>query len=224
MKDRDKNYNHPAFGVIGISRIHGTRDRFFGSHVREHHDFIALRIFGASYQHDLGEDWIHADGHLPIVEVELTPAQFASMLTTMNVGDGVPCTIKFRDGKPTEPLPDDYGIEHERVVEEFRRNIETKKAEMQPRLARVRELLTKKGALRMGERKEILGLVEGLFRDFQRGNADFLLEQFERGAEKMVTEAKALVDEFITSTAARIGMNALKERFSAAPMLGDREN
>jgi len=214
---------HPSFGVIGISRIHGERGGFFGSHVKKHHDFISLRISNASYRHELGKDWIRADGMLPIIEVELTPAQFAAMLTTMNVGDGVPCTIKFRDGKPTEPVPDDYGAEHERVVEEFRQKIEAKRAEVQPRLARVRELLTKKGTLRVAEKEEILDLVEGLFRDFSRGNADFILEQFERSAEKVVTEAKALVDEFITSTAARLGMKALKERFSAAPMLGDGE-
>jgi len=55
----------------------------------------------AEKERHLNRDWFHKKKHL--IEVEMSQTQFAEMITSLNVGDGVPCTIRY--------LPDKHRIE-----------------------------------------------------------------------------------------------------------------
>ena len=91
--------NHPSFVTVQFSRLSGSK-RFFGSSVTSH-SWIRLQIRPATLYHYLGEDSIYATNR-SLVEVDLSPAQFAELLTTMNVGSGVPGTLIRFDGKKVE--------------------------------------------------------------------------------------------------------------------------
>lgn len=96
---------HPAWGLIGASRVssgHGTA--LFDSDIIHHH-YVVVRLRRATRKRNLGHDWKHGDEH--IVEIAMSEAQWASFVSTMNVGDGVPCTIE-RIG--AEDIP---GVEYE---------------------------------------------------------------------------------------------------------------
>ena len=110
---------HPSYGTVGLSRITSSGgNKLFGSHLEHHHDTMLLRIHSAALMHDLGCDWVHADMN-PLIEVELSPAQFASMLTTTNVGNGVPCTIRRLDGALVEDVPHTHKTEQARARDDF---------------------------------------------------------------------------------------------------------
>jgi hypothetical protein len=87
---------HPSFGMVSFSRCYGTNRRLFQSHVKNM-TTVRLRIKQASVKHSLHQD--HTYGEESLIEVELSPAQFAELLTSMNVGDGVPCTINYVNEK-----------------------------------------------------------------------------------------------------------------------------
>lgn len=97
---------HPAWGLIGASRVSSSPPgvALFDSDIRHQH-YVIVRLKRASRKRDLGRDWKHSEEQ--IVEVAMSEAQWASFVSSMNVGDGVPCTIE-RVG--TEGMP---GVEYE---------------------------------------------------------------------------------------------------------------
>src|SRR4051812_19636627 len=92
---RSTTERHPAYGMIGASRVNwaGNGTNLFGSDFR-HRNTVRIQIHGADVRRDLSHDWIHADSRRSLVEVELSEAQWAGFVSTLNVGDGVACTIR----------------------------------------------------------------------------------------------------------------------------------
>ena len=223
MPDNRKREKHPAFGMVGFHRVTNGpgRNPLFGSHLDRHHETIPLRVHEAVRGHDLSRDWIYADNQ--ILEVELSPVQFSQMLTTMNVGEGVPCTIRWQQGVGrVAEMPDDYESEQTKIYEAFKAEIAEKEASIGPRLAELDEILSKK-SINKGDRERIRELALGIFRYYSE-NTSFVLKQFEESAEKVVTAAKAQVDEFVTSTLIRAGMEKLKERFGTPGVFTGRDD
>src|SRR5271157_2285441 len=94
---------HPSYGMVGINRSQSSGTYLFGS-IQKHHSFITLTIKHAEVARHLANDWYHADS-LPIVEIEMSHTQFAELITSPGIGDGVPCTIRGLDGKLVEECP-----------------------------------------------------------------------------------------------------------------------
>jgi len=210
-----KDYErHPSFGIIGFHRIsHGLgRNLLFGSHLDRHHETIELRVFRASRDHSLAHDTVYAELRgRPLIEVELSPAQFAQLLTTMNVGDGVPCTIRWVNGERMPDVPDEHESEQVKIYKGFQGGLDRMVAALDEKRQRLDEILSKK-SFNKDDRKEIRNLVFGIFQ-YLESNASFVLNSFEESAEKVVTAAKAQVDEFVLGALIRAGMEKLAEQF-----------
>lgn len=97
---------HPAWGLIGASRVSAGPPgaTLFDSDIRHGH-YVNVRLRRATRHRDLHRDWKHGDEQL--IEVSMSEAQWASFVSTMNIGDGVPCTIERVGG---EMMP---GVEYE---------------------------------------------------------------------------------------------------------------
>lgn len=96
---------HPAWGVIGASRVSSTGTILFDSDIPHQH-YVVVTLSAARRSRDLHRDHIRAGRE--IVEIAMSEAQWASFVSTMNAGDGVPVTINRRDyqsipGFPYEP-------------------------------------------------------------------------------------------------------------------------
>lgn len=88
---------HPCYAVVGVHHVHGTPGSVcFGSDFR-HHATIRLRIQRASLRRGLSHDWVHptAGGRdaRDVVEIEMTEAQWSSVISNPNRGEGLPCTL-----------------------------------------------------------------------------------------------------------------------------------
>lgn len=92
-------------GQIVASRCSSGGTALYGSPVL-HNEMINIEIKESSVRHDLGRDW-YCGGNV-IAEVQLSPAQWADFLTRMNMGDGVPCTVSWKNGHgvDTRKIPD----------------------------------------------------------------------------------------------------------------------
>lgn len=218
MKRDVERREHPSFGLIGFSRcsVGGSRKyRLFGSSLAKHYNVIMLRVHQAFEEHHLSQDWRHAQG-APLIEVEMSEAQFASLLTTMNMGEGVPCTIRYvapgGSGK-VESAPD-ADVEVDKVRKGFERDIKELVNKFESLKVRAKEILgTAKSS--KAERDEIVKLIEGAAQDLS-SNFGFVIEQFNEATEKVVTQAKAEVDAFVTNAAKVAGLERLKELSSGS--------
>jgi hypothetical protein len=87
---------HPSYGVITLTRRHSSRGKpLFGS-AAKHEATAVVRISTATHSRKLNSNWHHADK--AILEVELSLAQFAQFVMSSGQGEGVPCTLTYRQG------------------------------------------------------------------------------------------------------------------------------
>jgi hypothetical protein len=207
FSDDEQEFEHESYGMVGFSRITGNPGRLFGSALPNQHVFIKLRLVKGSRRHALGRDWYHGEAH-PIVEVDLSAAQFAEMLTSMNCGSGVPCTIRYADGKRIENPPLEM-LESEQIRHDFKGKTEQVAKKLDASRKKIGELLEKK-VLGQKDREEIKSLL-GLIVQDVRSNLPFWQESFEEAAKKIVTHAKAEVDAFMTHSLMVAGYKAISE-------------
>lgn len=85
-------YEHPAFGAISLHNYRGGDGQCFMSNVK-HPSRIAIVIHTAVMDRRLSHDDHHAKER--IIEVEMTPVQWAEFVSSVGQGSGVPCTIKW---------------------------------------------------------------------------------------------------------------------------------
>jgi hypothetical protein len=109
-------YSDPTMVQVGFSRqTYGSEGvTLFGSSVKNN-NVISLKISQSEVNRRLSQDWYHAEPR-PIIEVLLTPLQFSELLTTMNVGFGVPGTLA-RHGDQNFEVPE-YPSKAEQFKEE----------------------------------------------------------------------------------------------------------
>lgn len=208
MSDKEETFTHESYGMVGLSRCTG-RQRLFGSAIPYHDHFIALRVHRGERSHHLSRDWYRASQRLPIVEVFISAAQFADMITSMNMGEGVPCTIRSVEGQRMEEPPD-LETEAEKVQTDFKGDLRDIVKELKAARSEVETLLEKK-SLNKGDRAKIQARFDKILQHMQ-SNVPFVLESFQEATEKVVTHAKAEVEAFTTSRVMAAGIKALQDQ------------
>ena len=211
IKDREID-THPSYGVVGFYRTQGDPGKMFGSALPQHGHFVSLKIRRAVREFDGPSEWVF--GKKELVEVWLSAAQFADLLTTMNVGSGVPCTLRYAEGEPMPMPPDTSQTEAEQINTGFAHRMAEFASELRGRVADARKVLLAKGTLTVGKRKEVFETLEWLDREV-RNNIPFVLSRFQEAVEKTVSHAKAEVDAMVTTSVQQAGLKALQ-----APSLG----
>ena len=206
-----KEEEHPAYGVVSFSRIQGNPGRLFGSNLENHQTYVALRIAPARLMRENTRDWVYGSNKAHI-EVLLSPAQFSELLTTMNMSPGVPCTISRLQNAGVPEIPNDKPTEAANIRQSFEQEINEMATALEAGQAKLDEILSRK-TLNQKDRAEIKEVYTNILRNF-RVNTSFSVTCFQEAAEKVVTEAKAHVDHFVTSALTKIGLDHLKDRFS----------
>jgi hypothetical protein len=212
-QDREE---HPSYGMVGFSRISGNPGRLFGSPLKSHESFISLRVGKGARIHELGYDRFHGGLRGGILEVILSAGQFSELLTTMNIGSGVPCTIRYINGVEVPKPPEDAELEVEKVRKGFTKDMKALAAQIKKNRQGLDELLAK-DRLTKEDRKRIAQMFENVEKQVEL-ETPFMIRQFEEASEKVVKHAKAEVDAFITGNIIAEGLRTIKER-AEAPQL-----
>jgi hypothetical protein len=100
VSDTTTEETHPAGALIQISRCSG-KEHLFGSDF-DHQHYITLKITPATTHRSLARTW-YMGKLTPYVEVAMSASQFAEAITTLNVGVGVPCTMRHLHGHKKFP-------------------------------------------------------------------------------------------------------------------------
>jgi hypothetical protein len=192
---------HPAYAIIGASRVSSTPGAsLFGSDFRHGH-YVTIRIKAASLHRSLSNDWVGSSGK-QLIEVALSEAQWATFVSAMNMGDGVPCTLQYLPGEIVpgiEPITD--------RGEQFSSEVADHLQETLASLEALRDAAPNKKLRSMAE-QAIMQL---------RSNLPFVARQFDEHAEKTVERAKVEVAAYVTQAVHRAGLQALAGE--SAPIL-----
>jgi hypothetical protein len=207
VSNEETREKHPSYGMAGFYRVSGNPGRLFGSSLERHESYICLRIGTGERVHSNGWDRYHGSLRGEHIEVMFSAAQFAELLTSMNVGNGVPCTIQYLAGKKVEPPPEDIEIEVDKVRNGFKKDMEKIASKFRPKVAEVEAILEKK-SLSKSDREQVMRTLFSVV-DELTGHAPFILQMFEEAAEKVVQHSKAEIDAFVTSNVIDAGIKAM---------------
>lgn len=202
-----ETFKHPAFGMIGFSRISGGENTLFGSSIK-HNDRIILKIKHGEQDRYLHEDWYY--GHGLITEVEMSYSQFAECITAMNVGDGVPCTIRYTEKDGHIPAIAKNESKREQFRSEFSDTILKAMKQVQEEIEVIQKSLDDKKNLGVKDRKEMISKLQQVKYNIGR-NLDFCVEQFDEQMEKATMEAKGEIEAFCQNKINSIAQAALVE-------------
>lgn len=187
---------HPAFGTATVSRVSSTGTTLFDSEIR-HRQYVTLRINEADRSRGLNRDWIH--GGKTIVEVALSMAQWADLVSSFGNGDGVPVTISYREGVglvPDFPFEPRLALSAAETVNAADKTYDSIKAA----LAAVEEKPTKANvrALRIAV-------------DNAAPNVEYAAKTLTEHVENVVTKARADVEAMVQSEAERLGLPVTRD-------------
>jgi hypothetical protein len=189
---------HPAYGMIGASRISisppGTN--LFDSDIL-HRNTVRIRIHSASRKRDLGHDWIHSEKEY--VEVELSEAQWASFVSSMNVGDGVPCSIRYLHGEYLPEFPHDPRLAHS--IQETRNAANQAFERIQSAMAVYEALPSTPAAEKKTALRNLHFAIENA-----TPNVDFASKSLMEQTENVVQKARADVEAFVITKARQLGL------------------
>lgn len=197
---------HPSYGMLGFKRRSSvTAVPLFGSSI-QHRDTISMTLKHGESERYLNND--HYFGNGIIAEVEMSYSQFAETITAMNIGDGVPCTIRFteKDGY-IEGSP--FVGKREQFEQEFADHLNEIRRDTSDAINRVKGIFNKK-TIGKGDKEQILKSLEYL--EMQIGsNTEFVYRKFNEQMDKTVLEAKGEVEAFCQNKMNLIAQAALVE-------------
>ena len=213
---------HESYGVVGFSRVQVTPPtNLFGSSIK-HGNVISLRIGTAKRRRDFQRDWITKDESL--IEVTMSATQFADAITSLNVGDGVPCTIDFVKGDVWDKEKRRYRTNPPETDFKKRSQGELKKemSELTERLEKLSNdakiILESKGTIKAEDKKTLLHGIAMLIQEVN-SNIPFVHKCFQGAVEKTVTEAKGEIDATYQAIRERLGDKAIQEHKLETPIL-----
>jgi hypothetical protein len=189
---------HPAYGQIHASRVSGGIF-LYGSDFNHQH-FIRIGITTSELHRGLSNDYHFARDHL--IEVSLSEAQWATFVSSLNHGSGVPCTINHIKGEQIPELP--FATDRHKQIKE----------EAQDRMKVALEALSglrasiESSKLSGKQQKEFLSQVDRVRMNIAE-NLQFVADQFDEHVEKTIEHAKVEIGAYVTSTIARAGIKAM---------------
>lgn len=207
--NNEETFDHPAFGQVEIHRVEtNARLGMYGANSQLHPTYLMFRVFHSQRSHNFGSDYFFSKNP-PIVEFHMTPLQFSDLLTQMNYGSGVPCTLRTINGEGVPRIPITDKTEIERVRQSFVDSVRdlTDKMKLDAMINEIEEILSGK-TIKKADKKRILDLVSKI-RTEVSSNLPFLLRSFISSAEKVQGEVKKEISSFVTLVSNHFGRSVI---------------
>jgi hypothetical protein len=196
---------HPSYGMLAFHRVTGGDPNLFGSSVK-HNQKIMLTLKEGEITRELNNDWY--TGGKTLFEVEMSYTQFAELISAMNVGNGIPVTIRYTADKgQIEGI--DIKNKRTQFLDEFKAKNNDSAENIKNIINTLTAIFNEKKPIKAADRKEILSALNRLYNDVTSHN-DFILNQFNESMEHITTEAKGEVEAFVQNKMNSIALAALK--------------
>lgn len=194
----------PCYGLLSFSRCQANSAQgLFGSNIG--HETIIKMTVKRAYE----GNWhgcSHYFGDSEIVEVAMSYSQFAEAISSFNVGEGVPVTLRYTEIDGSIPAPKIPNV-RSKLDKNFSQHINECVDLVSKAEDRIKELFSKK-SLTKGDKEELLSLIGRVKSGVGHGTA-FAVDEFHKHMEKIITEAKTEVEAFAENKLHSIAMAAL---------------
>lgn len=204
---------HPSYGAVTVSRVSGHTS-LFGSPFKHQH-YMTLSIGRATRQRGHGRDWHFGGNRGELVEVALSEAQWAHMVSSVGMGGGVPCTLQYVGGQRQDSCPEQAEVE--RFHADIERDAQHAMKFMDDAMAKMQALLDDKSPTKE-KRKEVLEALSTAKRKMS-DSAPFMVKQLAEHMDKVVLAAKTEVESYVHATIVESGIQRLAEVNGSPPPL-----
>lgn len=211
---------HPSFANLYIGRSQcGGKRALYGSSVK-HSDIITLKISPSYIGRSLHNDHYYVDTQ-SYIEIEMSQAQFAQAITSLNMGDGTPVTLRRLNGQFIEECP--FEDKRTQFDAEFSADMNTTVQKFDNDIEEIEAILSQRRNLTKADKERIFEAVHHV-RRVLRSDMPFLFSQFNKQMEKTVTEAKAEVEGHIRSRLDDLAMQNLRSEDAESGLLEEENN
>lgn len=184
----EKVLDHPSFGQIEVTRCHCSgKTSLYGSSLSQHQT-IRVTLYRSQLGRMLNKNWYHTKERL--FEIEMSPTQWAEFISSMNIGGGVPCTIRIDSDGQVEPCPE---IPTRQLFDsEFRETVEDSSKKINEAISICADLMNKK-TLTKADRNELMEYLNQIKRNLTDA-IPFIQQSFTEQMDKTVHEAKGEIE------------------------------
>lgn len=210
----DVRERHESFGLVGVSRLsYGPgENNMFGSHMDRHPTTFRFTVQRATRQHsNLAYDRYHSDGEAArtqLLEFEVTATQFVDLLTSLNQGEGVPCTIRRVLGETMDDVPPDHKTERQLIRERFADEMRDVAKSVRPLTDSIEATLRKR-SIGKGDREQIRSDLTQIVRVLS-DHAPWVMRQFSESTDRLEIAGKAEVEAYAESVIRAAGLEHLR--------------
>jgi hypothetical protein len=188
---------HPAWVVVGASRVSHSPPGavLFDSDVRHQH-YVVVQVSEAGRNRSLHQDRVR-DGK-KIVEFSMSEAQWASFVSSMNSGTGVPATLNFRESADDPQVP---GMPYDPRLAESLNEVRDAATEASEKVAQAFAAYKEKKTV--GNLRHLEATIANM-----PSNVEFAAKSLSEHAENVVQRAKADIEAYVVNKASQLGIAA----------------
>lgn len=203
---------HPSYGFVQVSRSGGHTPLFGSPFV--HQNYMTLSIGRTTRHRSLGQDRHFGALKGELVEIALSEAQWAHMVSSVGMGGGVPCTLQRVGGQRQDPCPEQNDVE--RFHQDVERSAVQAMKFMDDAMAKMKALIDDKAPSKE-KRKEVLDALSTAQRKMN-DSAPFMVKQLGEHMDKVVQSAKTEVESYVHATIVESGIQKLAEVNGRSPL------
>jgi hypothetical protein len=194
--------SHPAYLKISASRISSYPGiNLYGSEF-SHKNSIRIR-FNTSEDHIDGSN-VSSYSKKEIFECEMSESQWSSFISSMNMGEGVNCTLIHQKGEYAPSLPEAKSKNSE-FVKEFSDTMKTSIEGMNKL-----ETLIKDSGISNKKSNEMSLLID-VVKNNVECNIEYIIEKFGVHMESVKAKAKTEIDAYVSNIIRDKGLSSLQE-------------
>lgn len=220
MSVEGEDVTAPYMAIAGFSRVSG-RSNLHGVDYPIG-NYIVFRVYQGKVKRSSTSDFHMADHRLPVVEIAMSEVQFAQMISGFNIGDGVPCTFKYRPEPGTKmiqvEMPEPGATTEEKFTADVRETTADAVKATQDALNLLNEVLAGK-TVGKNQVREIQQHVETIKRELD-ANLNFILRRADEAIANRVTKGKAEMQAYASHIVTQMGLRAAGEHALANQVEG----
>lgn len=203
----EEKETHPSYALLSFSRSSRSKGvPLFGSSIT-HSDTITMQVKPAVVERSLNTDWYFDKGR-PYLEVEMSYSQFAEAITSMNMGSGIPVTLRYLDN---EKIPEpNFTNKRLQFEDEFKKKMQGLGRRLSELTTEAEEILNNKKSINRSDKETILKQIAALQQEI-KSNIPFMASMFNEQMDKTVREAKGEVEAFTQNKMHSLGIQKLEE-------------
>ena len=202
----NERYSHPSFGQIYFGRVNSNGTKFYGSELSQDH-IIQMDLSASEMGRSLTRDWYYAKQLL--ARIRMSSGQFAELITSLNNGSGVCCTIEYLGCERVEQLPE-LESRKEFVHRKFEDRMKEFANQIKENQNKAKEIVRKK-TLSKSDIHELTWYLEWLTQEIS-SNIPFFAKCFQETMDTVVYEAKTEVENAIQHKINVLGLSELHKQ------------